>query len=103
MQVVEILGISDSPRKGANTAILVKKALEGAASVLGVKTEFYEMAGKKLHHCMGCLECSERGVCVFKDDLQDFIKRWMEADGIIWGAPVYLTYGGAGLDESSYG
>lgn len=90
MQEVKVLGISGSPRRGANTAILVKKALEGASSVPGVKTEFYEMAGKKFHHCIGCLKCHDKGECVFKDDLQDLIKIWMEADGIIWGAPVYL-------------
>ena len=69
MQEVKVLGISGSPRRGANTAILVKKALEGASSVPGVKTEFYEMAGKKFHHCIGCLKCHDKGECVFKDDL----------------------------------
>jgi len=90
MQEVRILGISGSPRKGANTAILVKKALEGVLTVSGVETEFYEMAGKKIRHCIGCNKCIDKGVCVFKDDFQDFVKRWMESDGIIWGAPVYL-------------
>lgn len=90
MQEVKILGISGSPRRGANTAILVKKALEGASSVPDVKTELYELAGKKIHHCIGCMKCLDKGACVFKDDFQDFVKRWMEADGIIWGAPVYL-------------
>jgi len=47
------------------------------------------MAGKKIHHCTGCLKCLDTGSCVFKDDLQDFEKRYMEADGVIWGAPVY--------------
>jgi len=91
MQEAKILGISGSPRKGANTAILVKKALEAASAVPGVKTEFYELAGKKIHHCTGCNKCIDKGACVFKDDFQDFVRRWMESDGIIWGAPVYLT------------
>ena len=90
MQEIQILGISGSPRKRANTAKLVEKALEGAASISGVKTDLYEMAGKKFHHCMGCLKCSKQGACIFKDDLQPFIKKWMEADAIIWGAPVYV-------------
>ena len=89
MQEVKVLGISGSPRKGANTAKLVKKALEGATSVQGVETELYELAGKKIHHCIGCLKCYNTGACAFKDDFQDFVKRWMEADGIILAAPVY--------------
>ena len=77
MQEVKILGISGSPRRGANTAILVKKALEGASSVPDVKTELYELAGKKIHHCIGCMKCLDKGACVFKDDFQDFVTRWM--------------------------
>ena len=89
MQKVKVLGVAGSPRKNGNTAKLVKKALEGCASVSGVETEFYEMAGKKFRHCMGCYKCVEAGACVFKDDFQDFVNRYMEADGVIWGAPVY--------------
>ena len=89
MQEVKILGVVGSPRKNGNTTKLVKKALEGATSVPGVKTELYEMAGKKYHYCIGCFECFTTGSCVFKDDLQDFARRYHEADSIIWGAPVY--------------
>jgi multimeric flavodoxin WrbA len=89
MQTVRILGVAGSPRKNGNTAKLVKKALEGCTSVPHVETEFYEMAGKKIHHCIGCLRCLKTGACAFKDDFQDFITRYMDADGVIWGSPVY--------------
>lgn len=89
MQKAKVLGVVGSPRKNANTAKLVKRALEGAMSVPGIETEFYQMAGKKFHCCMGCYHCLETGACVFKDDFQDFVRRYMEADGIIWGSPIY--------------
>jgi multimeric flavodoxin WrbA len=89
MQEVRILGISGSPRKNGNTTKLVTKALEGAMGVSGVKTEMYEMAAKKIRHCLACYDCHHTGACAFKDDFQDFVERYMEADGIIWGAPVY--------------
>jgi len=89
MQTAKVLGVVGSPRKKANTAKLVQKALEGARSVPGIETELYEMAGKKFHHCTGCFSCLDTGACVFKDDLQDFVRRYMEADGIIWGSPIY--------------
>ena len=78
MHKVKILGIVGSPRKSGNTAKLVEKALEGAMSVPGVETEFYEMADKKIHHCIGCLKCLETGACAFKDDFQDFVKRYIK-------------------------
>ncbi len=89
MQEVKILGIVGSPRINGNTAKLVSKALDGAMSVPGVKTELYEMAGKKIHHCTACHKCLKTGACAFKDDFQDFVKRYLEADGILMGAPVY--------------
>ncbi len=89
MQKAKLLGVVGSPRKNGNTFKLVERALKAAESVSGIETEIYEMAGKKIHHCTGCLKCLNTGSCVFKDDLQDFVKRYMEADGIIWGAPVY--------------
>lgn len=89
MQKVKVLGVVGSPRKNGNTAKLVKRALEGAMSVPGVETELYEMAGKKFHHCTGCLNCVETGTCVFKDDFPDFVNRYMLTDGIIWGSPIY--------------
>jgi multimeric flavodoxin WrbA len=89
MEKVKILGIVGSPRKKGNTFLLVNKALEGAMSVPGVETEIYEMAGRKIHHCIGCFKCIETGECVFKDDLQSFANTYMQADGVIWGAPVY--------------
>ena len=89
MQKVKVLGVVGSPRKNGNTAKLVQRALKGAMSVPGVETELYELAGKKIHHCTGCLNCAETGACVFKDDFPDFVTRYMQADGIIWGSPIY--------------
>ena len=89
MEHFRILGLVGSPRKRANTYILVKKALEEAAAVPGAETELYELAGKKIGHCIGCHKCSETGRCVLKDDFQEFLGKYLQADGIIWGAPVY--------------
>ena len=67
----------------------MEHALEGARSVPGVETELYEFAGKKFHHCIGCWKCLETGACVFKDDFQDFARRYVEADGLILASPVF--------------
>lgn len=89
MQEVKVVGFSGSPRKNGNTAKLVEKALEGAASVPGVKAEFYDMGGKEYHICTGCFSCLRTGVCKYQDDFQDFANKYMEADGVIWGSPIY--------------
>ena len=89
MLEVKILGISGTPRKNGNTTKLVEKALEGAMSVPGIKTGLYEMAGKKIHHCIACYKCYRTGECALKDDFQNFARKYVEADGILMGAPVY--------------
>ncbi len=89
MEKFKILGLVGSPRKEANTWLMVKKALAEAATVPGAETELYEIAGKKINHCLGCNKCAELGRCVFKDDFAEFVDKYLEADGIIWGAPVY--------------
>jgi multimeric flavodoxin WrbA len=89
MQKVKILGIIGSARKDGNTAKLVKRALEGAMTVPGIETELYELAGKKIGYCVACYKCLKTGECSIKDDLQDLVKKYIDADGIIWGAPVY--------------
>ena len=78
-----------SPRKNGNTAKLVARALEGANSVSGIKTELYKMASRKYHHCIACFRCKKTRMCVLVDDFQGFAGRYLEADGIILGAPVY--------------
>ncbi|MFC2062990.1 flavodoxin family protein, partial [Chloroflexota bacterium] len=86
---VTVLGICGSPRKKGNTFRLLEKALSGAESISNVKTELYELAGRKIHPCIGCCKCFETGSCVYKDDFQEFLRKYMGADGLILGAPVY--------------
>ena len=88
--IVKVLGISGSPRKNSNTEFLVKEALKGAQSVKDVEVSFLSLAGKKINHCIGCLACEKRkGICIIKDDFQEFFRAYMESDGIIIGSPVY--------------
>lgn len=87
---VRILGIAGSPRAG-NTEILVQAGLEGARQVEGVETVFYTFHGKRIGPCQGeCyLFCTENGDCCFMDDFQEFFALWLEADGLLFGVPVY--------------
>ena len=85
-----VLGISGSPRRGANTTIAVREALDAAAEVPGVETRFFELAGKRIRPCVGCDKCAETGYCTIKDDIHGLVEQYEAADGVIWGAPVYV-------------
>jgi len=93
---VNILGVSGSPRRGANTEALVKEALNAAEDLGGVNTEFISLAGKKLNLCNGCWRCfseaTEERIC--PPNGGDYVnlvlkKIWKWADGVIFGSPVY--------------
>jgi multimeric flavodoxin WrbA len=90
VEKIKILGIVGSSKREGNTAKLVARALEGAMSVPEAETELYELAGKNIAHCLACFKCMEKGECVVKDDLEVLIRKFMEADGILWGSPVYV-------------
>lgn len=86
---MKILGLSFSPRKDGNTVILLNQALDGARQE-GAETELYSIAGKDIKSCDGCWGCRKKGECHIKDDMQEIYEKLLEADGIIFGSPVYF-------------
>lgn len=87
---MKILGIVCSPRKGGNTEILVREALE-VAQEAGGETELILVAGKNIAPCDGCGACMEDGICKTKDYMQTIYEQLEGADGLIFGTPVYFT------------
>ena len=90
-----IIGINGSPRKKWNTATLLTKALEGAASQ-GADTELVHLYDLDYKGCISCFACKiidgpHNGRCAVKDDLSPILKKIEdEADAIILGSPIYF-------------
>ena len=86
---MKVLGILCSPRKRGNTEILMQEALTSARDC-GAETELFTIWGKDIKPCDGCYSCAKTGKCHIKDDVQEIYLKLLEADGIIWGTPVYF-------------
>jgi len=86
---MKIFGLSCSPRKQGNTVILLDQALKGAADE-GSEIELYSVSGKEIKPCDGCFSCASKGVCHITDDMQVIYEKFLEADGIIFGTPIYF-------------
>ena len=92
---MKIIGINGSPRKNWNTAILLTKALEGAASQ-GADTELVHLYDLDFKGCISCFACKiidgpHNGRCAMEDDLSPILKKIEdEADAIILGTPIYF-------------
>jgi multimeric flavodoxin WrbA len=86
---MKILGISFSPREQGNTELLLDKVFEGARR-LGADTELFRVAAKNISPCDGCGSCFKTGECHIQDDMQELYRKMLEADGIVFGTPVYF-------------
>lgn len=86
---MKILGLSCSPRRQGNTEILLGQALQGAQDE-GAEVELYSVSGKDIRPCDGCGACNETGECHIKDDMKNIYSKLLEADGIIFGTPIYF-------------
>jgi multimeric flavodoxin WrbA len=91
---MHVIALNGSPRKNGNTATLLNKALEGAASQ-GADTEFIQMNTLKIRGCQGCYSCKKRGgksygKCALKDDLTPLYKKIEQADALFLGSPIYF-------------
>ena len=56
---MKVLGFNGSPRKNWNTAMLLEKALEGAASE-GAETELIHLYELNYKGCISCFACKTR-------------------------------------------
>lgn len=86
---MKILGLSFSPRNDGNTETLLKEALRGAKQE-GAEIELYSLLEKNIKPCDGCGTCMGTGACHLQDDMQILYQKLLEADGIIFGTPVYF-------------
>ena len=61
----------------------------------GAEWELLQLGGEPLRDCIGCGGCAKKGEgqCVFDDDVvNDLIRKAREADGFVFGTPVYYAH-----------
>ncbi len=91
---MKAIAINGSPRKKWNTATLLERALEGAASQ-GAETESVHLYDLNYRGCISCFACKIKngtsyGRCAPKDGLTPILNKAMEADLILLGSPIYF-------------
>jgi multimeric flavodoxin WrbA len=90
---MKVLGINCSPRKGGNTELLLKEVFKPLEET-GIKTELFQIGGKKVAGCIACMKCRKKGDkrCHQKNDaINKCIEKMEKADAIIIGSPVYMA------------
>ena len=91
---MKILAVNGSPRKRWNTAMLLEKALEGAAS-RGAETELIHLYDLDFKGCTSCFGCKLKGGksygrCAMTDGLTPILEKLADADAFLLGSPIYF-------------
>ena len=88
--------VNGSPRKTKNTAILLQSVLEGIqATHPDARTEIIHLYELDFQPCTSCFACKRLGgrsygKCAAKDALAPILDILADADGVIFGSPIYF-------------
>ena len=96
---MKVIAFNGSGRENGNTAILLETVL-AELSQEGIETEFIQLSGKSLQGCVACYKCfknRDQKCSVTTDNLNEYLAKMIESDGILLGSPVYFTDVTAGM------
>ena len=85
---MKVLLINGSPRAKGNTSIALIEMVK-IVEAEGVETELIHIGHKVIRGCIACGNCFKLGRCVFDDVVNETAPKFMEADGLVVGTPVY--------------
>jgi len=90
---LKVVAFNGSPRKDGNTAILIRRVLKELEAE-GIETEYIQLGGQMIHGCMACGICRKiknKECKIVQDNVNLYIQKMAEADGIILGSPTYFS------------
>jgi multimeric flavodoxin WrbA len=89
--MVKVLGMCGSPRGEQSRTLRLVNAVMRGASDAGASYEVVDVSALDIEFCIGCGVCYERGACIHEDDFPFLFDQMVEADGIVFGSPVYIN------------
>lgn len=93
---MKVLLINGSPHAKGNTYLALQE-MEQVFAAEGVETELIHVGNKDIRGCIACKSCREKGVCVFKDLVNEAATKFEACDGLVVGTPVYYASANATL------
>ena len=86
---MRIIAFNGSPRAGGNTDLLLSSALQGIDRREN-RIDVFRLNDMNIRPCQNCGGCSETGVCVVDDRMQQIYPAIRDADRIILASPIYF-------------
>lgn len=91
--MVKVVAFNGSPRVKGNTFNALSIVLEELQKE-GIETELVQLGGRRVFGCLACYKCSQNKNrrCAREDDeMNTFIEKMLEAEGVLIGSPVYFS------------
>ena len=88
---MHVMAINGSPRKEkSSTYHILSPLLEGMRAA-GATTELVNLGHLRIRSCLGCFLCwvKTSGKCVQEDDMAAVLERFVQADLLVFGTPLY--------------
>lgn len=85
----KVLVLSASPRKGGNSDLLCDAFMRGVEETGGSAEKIF-LRDHEIRYCTGCGVCNTTHRCVQKDDMEEILRKMIEADVIVMATPVYF-------------
>jgi len=93
---MKVVAFNGSPNKEGNTYHAIRIVTEGLEKE-GIETEIIHVGNKSIRGCLACGQCRKKKdeKCVAGDEVNEWIQKMKEADGMILGSPVNYSSIGA--------
>lgn len=89
---MKVVAFNGSPRGNGNTHTAIELVTENMVKA-GVEVEIVHVGNRLIRGCLACNQCArnrdER--CVIDDEVNEWIQKMKEADGILIGSPVHYS------------
>lgn len=88
---MKVLLVNGSSRRDGCTAVALSEVAR-ALQQEGIDSEVFFIGNQPLPDCIGCRACRKSGKCVFDDLVNVFVEQAKQADGFVFGSPVYFAH-----------
>ena len=88
---MKVLLINGSPRHQGCTYTALSEVAK-ALTQQGIESEIIWLGNKPMQDCIACGSCGKTGKCAFDDGLHEIVEKCAQADGFVFGSPVYYSH-----------
>lgn len=87
---MKVILVNGSPHKEGCTYTALSETAK-ALNSNGIETEIFHLGTEPVAGCIACGACSKTGKCIYNDPVNEFVEKAKDADGFIFGSPVYYS------------